>query len=76
MKYRATFSIDFDAFDQPELKQRKQEFAEWHSALERKFGPAALTIRERRPRLAPRAPAPLAAWEGAPAHRRTDKGDV
>lgn len=76
MKYRATFSIDFDAFDQPELKQRQQEFAEWHSAFERKFGPATLTIKERRPRLAPRAPAPLAAWEGVPARARADESDV
>lgn len=76
MKYRATFSIDFDAFDQPELKQRKQELAEWHSAFERKFGPAALIIKERRPRLAPRAPAPLAVWEGTPVCPTADESDV
>lgn len=76
MKYRATFSIDFEAFDQPELKQRRQEFAEWHVAFERTFGPAALTIKERRPRLSPRTPAPLAVWEGAPVRPRTDEGDV
>lgn len=76
MKYRATFSIDFEAFDQPELHKRRQEFAEWHAAFERKFGPAALIIKERRPRLAPRTPAPLAVWDGAPVHPPTDESDV
>ncbi|GAA0627783.1 hypothetical protein GCM10009422_26020 [Brevundimonas kwangchunensis] len=64
MKYRAIFSIDFDAFDQPELRQRKQEFAEWLVALERGFGPTVLTVKERRPRLGPRARAPLDVWDG------------
>lgn len=76
MKYRATFSIDFEAFDQPELRKRRQEFAEWHAAFERKFGPAALIIKERRPRQGPRTPAPLAVWEGMMAHARPGESDV
>jgi len=76
MKYRATFSIDFEAFDQPELKHRKQEFLEWLEAFERRFGPTTLTVKERRLRLAPRARAPLAVWEDAPVRPRTDEGDV
>lgn len=76
MKYRATFSIEFDAFDQPALKQRRQEFAEWLGAFERRFGPTALIIKERRPRLAPRAPAPLAVWEGTSADPGAEECDV
>jgi hypothetical protein len=64
MKYRATIALDFDAFDQPELRERKQELAEWVQAFEQRFGPAALVVKERRPRLAPRAPAPIEVWDG------------
>lgn len=76
MKYRAVLSIDFEAFDQPELRRRKQEFLEWLEAFERRFGPTTLTVKERRPRLSPRTPAPLAVWEDAPVRLRTDEGDV
>lgn len=65
MKYRATIALEFEAFDQPALRDRKQELAEWLQAFEQRFGPAALTVKERRPRSAPRAPAPSEIWSGA-----------
>lgn len=64
MKYRATVTFEFDAFDQPALKQREQDLAEWLAAFEQRFGPAVLTIKVRRPRTRPRAPAPRLVWDG------------
>ncbi len=64
MKYRATVTLEFEAFDQPALNQREEELAEWLEGFERRFGPAILTIKARRPRLYPRAPAPHRVWDG------------
>jgi len=64
MKYRAVITLEFDAFDCPELSQRERDLAEWAEAFTRRFGPASLVIRERRPRRAPRAPAPDRIWPG------------
>lgn len=65
MKYRAVITLEFDAFDCPELRQRERELAEWTEAFDRRFGPASLVIRERRPRRAPRASAPVQVWTGS-----------
>jgi hypothetical protein len=65
MKYRATITIDFEAFDQPELMRRRQSLCEWLFDFEQGVGPATLTIKERRPRLRPRAPAPHLVWDGS-----------
>jgi hypothetical protein len=62
MKYRATISLEFEAFDHPELRRRECDLAEWLEAFERRFGPATLVVKERRPRRAPRAPAPTQVW--------------
>jgi len=64
MKYRAVITLEFDAFDCPELRQRARELAEWTDAFDRRFGPASLVIRERRPRRGPRASAPAQVWPG------------
>jgi hypothetical protein len=64
MKYRATISVEFDAFDHPELHQRTQDMTELLKAFEAPFGPVVLTIKERRPRRLPRASAPLQVWAG------------
>jgi len=62
MKYRAVISLDFDAFDHPELRRREQELGEWLRAFEDRFGPASLVVKERRPRRRPRIAAPIQVW--------------
>ena len=64
MKYRATISLEFDAFDHPELSQRTDQLIEWLKEFEQRFGPATLVVKERRPRSLPRAPAPAQIWAG------------
>lgn len=66
MKYRAVISYEFDAFDQPELRRRKLELAEWLAGFEQRLGPADLVVKERRPRRSGRAPAPARIWGGTP----------
>lgn len=65
MKYRAVISWEFDAFDQPELRQCKDELAGWLSGFEQRFGPASMVVKERRPRRSRRAPAPLSIWDAS-----------
>lgn len=64
MKYRATISLEFEAFDHPELSRRTHELSEWLKGFEQRFGPATMVVKERRPRRLPRAPAPAQTWAG------------
>lgn len=64
MQYRATISLEFAAFDQPELSRRQEDLAQWLDAFQQRFGPASLVIKERRPRRVPRVPAPTEVWVG------------
>lgn len=64
MKYRATISIEFDAFDHPQLRERTTEIAEGIKVIEARFGHVVLVVKERRPRRLPRAPAPQQVWSG------------
>lgn len=64
MKYRAIISFEFDAFDHPELRQRKHDLTTWLKTFEDHFGPASMVVKERRPRRAPRVPAPPQVWAG------------
>jgi hypothetical protein len=64
MKYRATISFEFDAFDHPELRRRTAEMGDWLRAFEERFGPATMVVKERRPRRSPRVRAPDQVWTG------------
>lgn len=65
MKYQATISLEFEAFDHPELLERERDLADWLVAFEKRFGAAVLVVKERRPRRGPRAPAPAKVWTGS-----------
>lgn len=62
MKLRATISIDFEAEDAIEARSKKREIESRLMALRGTYEGLSLVVTERRPRLRPRAPAPVAVY--------------
>lgn len=63
MKLRATISIDFEAEDVIEARNKRRDIEAQLAALNGVYDDLSLVVTERRPRTRPRAPAPVAVYQ-------------